>query len=184
MHQIISYLEFLISQGFEKLYSPVAMNRSLLYFQMPDAVQQLITQREAEGFTFGTVQDGDLYALIQFANQAFNPDWGRAIREGLLQGLPTERILVAKKDDHIVGFCLYGGYEGIPERFGPFGVDPTYQGKGLGKILLYQCLRLMRREGLHGAWFLWTGEKTAAGHLYKKVDFQVTRQFHVLKKIL
>ncbi len=34
-------------------------------------------------------------------------------------------------------------------------------------------------EGLHGAWFLWTGEKSSAGYLYKKVGFQVTCRFHV-----
>ncbi|MBS4218769.1 GNAT family N-acetyltransferase [Bacillus sp. FJAT-49711] len=174
--------EFLQKQGFAKLYSPVAMDRSLVGYQVPKDVIALKTKRMAEGYTFSKAQDKDLYEVIRFANEVFNPDWGRAIREGIIQGLPMERIFVAREGEKVVGFCLYGGYEGIPERFGPFGVDPEQQGKGLGKILLHEALQSMRAEGLHGAWFLWTGEKTSAGYLYKKTGFEITRQFHVMKK--
>ncbi|MBS4192461.1 GNAT family N-acetyltransferase [Bacillus sp. FJAT-49705] len=175
---------FLKKQGFQKLYSPVAMDRNLVGFQVPQAVKELKKLREAEGYSFGTAKDKDLYEVIQFANTKFNPDWGRAIREGILQGLPLERILVAREGEKVIGFCIYGGYEGIPDRFGPFGVDPKQQGKGLGKILLNECIHLMRSEGLHNAWFLWTGEKTSAGYLYKKTDFEITRTFHVMKKTI
>ncbi|WP_062350174.1 GNAT family N-acetyltransferase [Bacillus kwashiorkori] len=174
--------QFLLAQGFTKLYSPIAMDRNIVGYQMPEAVKELIKQREAEGYTFRTAEDCDLYDVIKFANEVFNPDWGRAIREGVLQGLPMENILVARDGDKLVGFCIHGGYEGVPDRFGPFGVDPNQQGKGLGKILLHLCLTKMRAESLHGAWFLWTGEKTTAGYLYKKTGFEVTRTFHVMKK--
>ncbi|MBS4200823.1 GNAT family N-acetyltransferase [Bacillus sp. FJAT-49732] len=174
--------EFLQKQGFEKLYSPVAMDRSLVGYQVPEEVKALKKQRIEEGYSFSKAKDKDLYEVIRFANEVFNPDWGRAIREGIIQGLPMERIFVAREEEKMVGFCLYGGYEGIPERFGPFGVDPDQQGKGLGKILLHEALQSMRAEGLHGAWFLWTGEKTSAGYLYKKTGFTITRQFHVMKK--
>lgn len=173
---------FLLDQGFDKLYSPIAMDRNLVDFKLSDEIKELVKQREEEGYTFSLAEDGDLYDLITFANEVFNPDWGRAIREGILQGMPLERILVAKQGKKIVGFCIYGGYEGIPDRFGPFGVDPEQQGKKLGKILLNLCLQQMKAESLHGAWFLWTGEKTSAGYLYKKTGFEITRMFHVMKK--
>lgn len=173
---------FLLDQGFDKLYSPIAMDRNLVDFKLSDEIKELVKQREEEGYTFSLAEDGDLYDLITFANEVFNPDWGRAIREGILQGMPLERILVAKQGKKIVGFCIYGGYEGIPDRFGPFGVDPEQQGKKLGKILLNLCLHQMKAESLHGAWFLWTGEKTSAGYLYKKTGFEITRTFHVMKK--
>ncbi len=173
---------FLQKQGFQTLYSPVAMDRSLVGFQIPRSVKELKSGRELEGYSFLTAKDKDLYEVIQFANVKFNPDWGRAIREGILQGLPLERILVAREGEEVVGFCMFGGYEGIPERFGPFGVDPVQQGKGLGKILLNECLFLMRSEGLHCAWFLWTGEKSSAGYLYHKTGFEITRKFHVMKR--
>ncbi|SHG46834.1 GNAT family N-acetyltransferase [Ornithinibacillus halophilus] len=174
--------QFLLSQGFDKLYSPIAMDRNIVDFKLSDEIKDLVKLREEEGYTFSLAEDKDLYDVIQFANIKFNPDWGRAIREGVLQGLPMERILVARQGDKVVGFCIFGGYEGVPDRFGPFGVDPDQQGKKLGKILLNLCLQQMKAESLHGAWFLWTGEKTTAGYLYKKTGFEVTRTFHVMKK--
>ncbi|MGI6149884.1 MAG: GNAT family N-acetyltransferase [Firmicutes bacterium] len=175
---------FLEAMGFAKLYAAVAMDRSLVGFVIPPDVEELRREREAEGYTFAHATDSDLVELIRFANEKFNPDWGRAIREGVVQGLPLERILVARDSGRLVGFCMYGAYEGVPERFGPFGVDPDQRGKGLGKILLNLCLRDMRSEGLHGAWFLWTGETTPAGYLYKRTGFAVTREFYVMKKVL
>ncbi|MGV3489263.1 MAG: GNAT family N-acetyltransferase [Tuberibacillus sp.] len=175
---------FLSSQGFDVVYPCVAMDRNLVEYTLTDEIQTLVKEREKEGYVFRKANDGDLYSLIQFANDVFNPDWGRAIREGIPQGLPLERILVAYHGEQLVGFCLYGGYEGVPDRFGPFGVAPEEQGKKLGKILLHLCLHSMRAEGLHGAWFLWTGERSAAGHLYKKTGFEITRTFHVMKKVL
>ncbi|GIP33159.1 GNAT family N-acetyltransferase [Paenibacillus sp. J2TS4] len=177
-------LAFLLSHDFTRLYSPVAMDCSLVDWKMPEAVTALKQQRIQEGYTFRLAEDGDLYELIQFATDVFNPDWGRAIREGVLRGLPLSQIWVAREHGKLVGFCMHGGYEGISERFGPFGVDPEQQGKGLGKILLCDCLASMRAQGLHGAWFLWTGEQTAAGHLYKKTGFVVTRTFQVMCKKL
>ncbi|WEG14742.1 GNAT family N-acetyltransferase [Pullulanibacillus sp. KACC 23026] len=175
---------FLENQGFTTVYPCVAMDRNLVDFKMSDEVKRLLREREKEGYVFRKAKDGDLYKVIQFANEVFNPDWGRAIREGIPQGLPLERIWVIYNHDRLVGFCLHGGYEGVPDRFGPFGVDPDEQGKKLGKILLNLCLYSMKAEGLHGAWFLWTGETSPAGHLYKKTGFEVTRKFYVVKKLL
>lgn len=174
--------EFLQKQQFVRQYSPVAMDRNLVEYTIPQEILALKEEREREGYTFTQAEDKDLYEVIQFANWKFNPDWGRAIREGVLQGLPLERIFVSRYEGNVVGFCIYGGYEGIPDRFGPFGVDENQQGKGLGKIILHLCLQAMKGEGLHGAWFLWTGEKSSAGYLYKKTGFEITRRFHVMKK--
>lgn len=171
-------------EGFRRVYSPVAMHRSLTDYVYPVDVQTLKHERQQEGYSFDSVQDGDFYELIQFANQKFNPDWGRAIREGVLQGLDPSQILVAKKHNQVVGFALFGGYEGIRERFGPFGVDENEQGKGLGKILLHETIHTMKQQTIQGAWFLWTSEKSAAGHLYLKNGFKTFRTFHVMLKEL
>jgi mycothiol synthase len=177
--------QFLVRNGFEIQYSPVAMDFSLLGFEIPEDVKALKAQRVSEGYTFAFAADEDLYELIQFATSEFNADWGRAIREGILQGLPLTQILVSRNPDgRIVGFCMFGGYEGVRERFGPFGVDSNMRGKGLGKILLYDCLHVQRALSLHGSWFLWTGETSPAGYLYKKVGYKVSREFHVMHKAL
>ncbi|WP_422122276.1 GNAT family N-acetyltransferase [Planococcus sp. X10-3] len=175
---------FLQKEGYRRLYSPVAMHRDLLDYSYPSEVSVLKNQREAEGYSFGPAASGDFPALIRFANEQFNPDWGRAIREGILQGLDPEQVLAAKNGDRVVGFAMFGGYEGIRERFGPFGVDENEQGKGLGKILLHESLYAMKQRTIQGAWFLWTSETSSAGHLYLKHGFKSYRQFHVMVKDL
>ena len=88
---------FLQKEGFKRAYSPVAMHRALTDYVYPETVKALKAEREQEGYVFEAVQDGDLPAVIRFANTVFNPDWGRAIREGILQGIDPSQILIAKK---------------------------------------------------------------------------------------
>jgi len=177
--------KFLLKHGFEIDYTSVAMDYSLVGYEIPDDVRQLKNERILQGYVFREPEDRDLVELISFATHEFNSDWGRAIREGILQGLSLSQILIARDPQgKLVGFCMFGSYEGIRERFGPFGVDPSQQGIGLGKILLYDCMEKMRALSLHGTWFHWTEETSAAGYLYKRAGFQITRQFHIMKKAI
>lgn len=175
---------FLEKKKFSRLYSPVAMQRLLNTYTYPKEIRQLKEQREIEGYTFSLLTSGELPKVIEFATTHFNPDWGRAIREGILQGFDPEQIHVAKQHGEVVGFAMYGGYEGVRERFGPFGVSESQQGKGLGKILLHDTLFAMRKRTLHSAWFLWTSETSSAGYLYGKNGFETYRTFDVLVKNL
>src|SRR5207245_268893 len=117
--------------------------------------------------------------VLEFNTRVFTADWARAVREALLRGVSRDRVLVASHGSQIVGFCIYGGYDNVAERFGPFGVDPAQRRLGLGRVLLYRCLELMHAEGLHNAWFLWTGIDDPAGHLYRSAGFTVSRAFTV-----
>lgn len=176
---------FLESQGYKKLYSPVAMDKNLVGFIFPDDVRELQRVRESEGYRFTTLESRWITELIQFSWDRFNPDWGRAVREAIIKGVPFDRFLLCfHSSGRMVGFAMFGAYDGIAERFGPFGVDDSERGKGLGKILLYQSLDAMRMAGLHNAWFLWTGETSPAGLLYLRAGFTVTRRFHVMRKTL
>ncbi|MFE0376996.1 GNAT family N-acetyltransferase [Streptomyces inhibens] len=76
---------------------------------------------------------------------------------------------------------MHGAYDGTAERFGPFGVRKELRGAGLGKVLLHLTLERMRALGVHGAWFLWTGEQSPAGRLYRGSGFTTTRRFTVLR---
>lgn len=172
----------LTALGFSTLYSPVAMDRSLVGYATPPDVLALRHEREAGGYSFRTPGPGDLPELIAFAAGEFSPDWGEAIRDSLHRGTPLDRFVVARHGDRVVGFSTYGAYRGVRERFGPFGVEAAQRGTGLGKILLHETMTRMRAEGLHGSWFLWTGEQSPAGHLYRAAGYEVTRQFHVMRR--
>ncbi len=175
---------FLKKRGFATLYSPVAMDKNLVGFAIPEDVRELKREREKEGYHFGPLTSLFVTRTVAFAAEKFGADWGRAIREGLLRGLEYDRFIIATKGGEIAGFALYGAYDNVAERFGPFGVDESLRGLGLGKILLYETLDLMRQSGMHGAWFLWTGETSPAGKLYLRAGFSVTRRFDVMRKTL
>ncbi|MEU8221163.1 GNAT family N-acetyltransferase [Kribbella sp. NPDC048915] len=168
--------------GFERRYDAVAMDRSLVGYAVPDDVRRRIEALTAEGYSFGTPSGDELTALIAIAGAEFNPDWARAIREGAVSGLPLDRIVVARDPGReILGWAMHGTYEGVIDRFGPFGVLPASRGTGLGKVLLHLTLERMVAAGAHGAWFLWTGETSAAGQLYLKTGFDITRTFTILR---
>lgn len=171
--------------GFRVRYEAAAMDRSLVDYTMPTAVAERTAALRAEGYILDTPTDDDLVDLVELAGTEFNPDWARAIRECVVAGTPTDRIVVARDPaGALVGWAMHQAYEGITERFGPFGVSESRRGTGLGKVLLHLTLERMRALGAHGAWFLWTGETSPAGHLYRRTGFTTTRTFQVMRASL
>jgi mycothiol synthase len=170
--------------GYRVTNAPVAMDRSLVDFTLPADVIAVRAGLEREGWRFGPVDDAHVVRLLRFCAAQFSQDWTRALRDALAAGLEPNRLWIATRAGQVYGFAMFGGYDGIGERFGPFGVDADLRGIGLGKVLLYEVLREMKATGLHGAWFLWTGEERPAGHLYRRAGFAVTRRFHVYQRTL
>lgn len=170
--------------GFKTLYQCAAMDKNLVGFRIPEEVLVQQHEREREGYHIESLTLPYMQATIAFAAREFDPDWARALRGAIKGSFQGRNILIARRDDDIVGFCLYGGYDQVHERFGPFGVAQSMRGTGLGKVLLYRALEQMQHSGLHNAWFLWTNEQDAAGHLYRRAGFSTTRHFDVMVKHL
>ncbi|MFD6054070.1 GNAT family N-acetyltransferase [Agromyces sp. NPDC060279] len=171
----------LASLGFTRIEHPSAMDRSLIGYAMPEDVRERVDALRAEGWTLDSPQNDDLVPLIRIAGDAFNSDWARAIREGIVAGMPLERIIIAKNPaGEVLGWAMHGTYESVIERFGPFGVLPESRGTGLGKVLLHLTLERMTALGAHSAWFLWADEGSTASALYAKTGFAATRTFDIL----
>ncbi|WP_244409598.1 GNAT family N-acetyltransferase [Streptomyces albofaciens] len=169
--------------GFTPRLEAVAMDRGLVGHRMPEAVRQRADALAAGGYRFGTPRDDDLVGLLRLAEDEFGPDWPRTIRHALDTGAPPDRIVTAHDPaGRVVGWAMHGAYEGLTERFGPFGVRADQRGTGLGKVLLHLALERMRAAGAHTAWFLWTGEHSPAGQLYRAAGFATTRRFQVLRR--
>ncbi|MFF8866805.1 GNAT family N-acetyltransferase [Streptomyces sp. NPDC015139] len=171
------------SVGFRTLYEAAAMDRGLVGYRLPEDVALRLDELRTLGHRFGTPSDDDLVELVALAGNHFNPDWARAIRECLAAGTPLDRIVCVRDPaGRLVGWAMHGAYESADERFGPFGVLQETRGTGLGKVLLHLVLERMRARGAHSAWFLWTGEQSPAGHLYRKSGFATTRVFRVMRR--
>lgn len=171
----------LASLGFRPRTEVVAMDLRMADHLLPPDLPERRTRLAEAGVTFRTPGADDLPGLVRLAG-TFSPDWGRAVREALLGGLPREQVVIAADDTgDPVGWAMCGTYEGVLDRFGPFGVSPSHRGSGIGLVLLHVMLERMRALGAHGAWFLWTGPSTAAGRLYLRAGFDVTRTFTLLE---
>lgn len=174
--------KLLASVGFTTQYQSVAMDRTLNDYCVPQKVRDRVDSLVGNGWWFGSPSSDDLVDLIDIAGNRFNSDWSRAIREGVLTGLPLERIIAVRNPDGVMlGWAMCGTYENVLERFGPFGVVPESRGTGLGEILLHLTLERMRALGAHSAWFLWTDEASPAGQLYLKTGFTITRTFTIMQ---
>jgi len=170
----------LASLGFTTDYQAVAMYRSLEGYAMPQPARERISALRDAGFRFDSPTAEELTEVIEIASAEFNPDWGRAIREATLAGLGSDKIVaVWDRDGRALGWAMFGTYERVIDRFGPFGVLPTQRGLGLGEALLHLTLERMRACDAHSAWFLWTDQQSPAGRLYAKTGFSVTRTFSI-----
>ncbi|MEV0375189.1 GNAT family N-acetyltransferase [Streptomyces sp. NPDC050636] len=171
------------SLGFQTLYEAIAMDRDLDGYRIPAEVRRRADDLTARAYRFGTPSDDDLVDLVRLAGEEFTPDWARAIRQCLTAGTPLDRIVIARDPaGRLAGWAMHGAYEGMDERFGPFGVREEQRGTGLGTVLLHLTLERMRALGARRAWFLWTGERSPAGHVYRRAGFRTTRTFEVMRR--
>jgi len=173
---------FLEKLGFTRTSDAISMGADLTNFQIPSELLELERKREAEdGVTIRPVVSADLPELMPFLVEHFGWDWYRHAGDYLLEyfGDSSSQIcfLVARVHGEIVGFC-----QQRRERFGPFGVNPAYRNKGIGRLLLFRCLEIMRSKHNYFAYFLWTGEDAA--RLYSLAGFKRRREFTLFKKVL
>ncbi|MFX1505633.1 MAG: GNAT family N-acetyltransferase [Promethearchaeota archaeon] len=106
--------------------------------------------------TIRMMKEEDLEVIIEIDNKVLGerrPEyWERKVEmAGKKSPLPS---LVAELEGKVVGF-IFGeasGWEyGVPENIGwvdTIGVDPTYQKKGIGGLLMRELLNYMKKVGV------------------------------------
>jgi len=171
-------INFLKKNRFEVAYRPLSMEVSLFDFEKPLWFEERKSSLISDGFTFDTFKTQYTLALTNFLRAEFPGDWQRIIRETMLDifkgETASDQLFVAIKDDQCVGFCQHQS-----ERFGPFGVSSALRGRGVGSVLLFDCLTRMKEKGFYRAWLRWTDDKAA--RLYSEAGFQETRRYSVMK---
>lgn len=171
---------FLSAIGAEEGARPLSMKASLTNYRTEANVSARERDLERDGVTIRRAEARDIVPLIAFLEEYF-PHWkGDAIgvMRDLFGGDPRAVTLhVAEDHGTIIGYA-----QTRTERFGPFGVNEAYRGRGVGAVLLSRTLRAMRAEGFHSAWFLWTSDRTAK--LYREHGFEEVRRFVMMSKAL
>lgn len=174
-------LAFLSRHGFETIERPISMRAELTRFQPAAAIVERAEQLRAEGIEVRPVEPYDIVPVLEFIPRHFTWDWHReasGVLTDLFTGDPRQvGMVVAVQNGRVLGYAEHRG-----ERFGPFGVDPSLRGRGIGRVLLAAMLGDMLRKNLHAAWFLWTGDDAA--RLYAQCGFHEVRRFAVLRAAL
>lgn len=174
-------VRFLERHAFAVQSRPLSMRADIATFQALEEIIATQARLQAEGIQVGLATAEDMVPLQQFLRRCFSWDWVRFAGEvlaDLFAGDPRAvGVLVAKQDGAVVGYAQFRA-----ERFGPFGVDPAWRSRGIGRVLLAQTLLAMRQRGSHCAWFLWTSD--TAAWLYQQCGFREVRRFAVMRKAL
>lgn len=174
-------LRLLTRMGYEVVYRPISMERSLTRCVEPDWIAARRMALRDEGILVEAYHPGHTLALLDFLRREFPGDWQRCAREAMhraLSGHAPTSLYLAIRGEEVLGFSHHLG-----ERVGPIGVAREAQRRGIGQVLLWCTLEAMRAAGLRLAWFLWSDDSTAS-RFYEPAGFVVTRRFAVLRKRL
>ena len=176
--------EFLLALGFQRESELVSMQASLLHFTVPPDVETVQSRLLEAGVQFEALTADFLLDLLNFIRRNFQADAAQVIQNALRNGGRMSQIFIARENRAVIGYCMYGLYDGNLERFGPFGVRADQRRRNVGKVLLYRCMEAMQAQGLRTVWFKSASEASPAAQLYRRAGFQTVRRFHTFSKPL
>lgn len=138
----------------------------------------------------GQFKPGEETQLTSIQNKCFTGTWGFCpntveeiryyldLTESRLKDVIAARL---RKDKSIIGYCwtiMLGKNHKVfsrkKGRIHMFGIDPDYQGKGLGKILLLSGLYYLREKGAGVVELIVDKENAVAYSLYRSLGFKTT----------
>ncbi len=174
-------LDFLTCNGYMEVKQALSMDAPIVLFQLPAKTREIEQRLLREGIVVRQYRPSDLLAFLRFLEASMPTDWVRVERANLKKlwtgGFSPEQITVVTAGEQIIGYCQFEG-----SHFGPFGVSETFQGRGIGTVLLGRTLERMRTLGFHDAWVMWTDD--VAAKVYAKFGFTQSRRFSILRKSL
>ena len=167
-------------------YSNVVRTLQLLSMPLPVPVLGLPEGMEVRVFD----PDRDACAWLEQNNAAFadHPEQGAWRLDDLHARIaepwfdPSGFLLLCDGDE-IAASCWTKVHELYAERFGEIyvlSVNPTYQGRGLGRIMLNQGLVALRRKGVSRAVLFVDEDNAPALSLYQSDGFALERKDQLL----
>ena len=169
-------IAFLSAMGAKTQSRPLSMKASLTGYRSNPETIDIARNLGGEGITVRAVALTDILPLLDFLDRHF-PHW-RGDAAGVLHDLVDGDARAVTMHLAVDGEAIVGYAQSRAERFGPFGVNEAYRGRGIGALLLSQTLLAMRTRGYHCAWFMWTSDRAAK--LYRQHGFEEVRRFSLM----
>ena len=101
--------------------------------------------------------------------QEFFQNW---VKKGVLGQYDDECWCLYNKNNIPFSFCTIRYDKDKSVSIGLFGIDPKYQGKGWGKILLYSTFNILFSKGIKLVTVVTQGRNYGAQRLYQSVGFK------------
>jgi len=178
-----AYARLFDEMGYTLAEKSNSMRLELDEYQPTDRSAEEKEALAKEGIHFEVLSSEKLLALFEYMHQYSTPGWTCRIRKLLMDDDSYERVHLALHGDKVIGFNIHGDPDSDIHRFGPYSVSSDYRGKGIGRVLLEECLMDMKRSGLDHVWFQWaSGDRAPV--LYRKIGFKVTGEYNTYKKAL
>lgn len=175
-------LPFFMKLSYQGDAEAVSMHRHLMNYTIPHEILEKKKRLENEGYTFLPFEYEDSVELIDFIHEQFGAGWKYNIQNAIKRRNAKNTLIVCRnKSGDIVGY-VQRMIDGMPDRFGPFGVHEDLRSSGLGSILFHLILSDMSKIGIHHVYFLWTGGK--AQKFYERQGMVPYRTYRLLKKRL
>ncbi len=149
-------LALLARTGYRKVGEAVNYEVDMSAFYYPERVRALLSELSECGIKVRKVSPAEGELVGRWVEERFSPFWRTEVEMALTA--EDGGVLVAESGGRILGFSAYGALR--PDFFGPIGVDPGARGRGIGTVLLFETLTLMRAEGVRMATIPWTTHLT------------------------
>lgn len=134
-------------------------------------------------FTLKILSTSDLPLLLTAAGDVFDNTVDETFAREFLAD-PRHHIVVALDEGVVIGFASAVHYihpDKPPELWiNEVGVAESHQGKGIGKAIMNEMLKLGKQIGCVNAWVLTDKNNTAANGLYKSVGGNISEEETVM----
>lgn len=111
-------------------------------YDLPDFTP-LKQQLEATGFIIRRPLAAEKSIVVDWVTERFGTGWASETEVSF--SFQPISCFIAVKDGKLAGFAVYdAAYRNF---FGPTGVEEPLRGRGLGKVLLMECLLAMKAQG-------------------------------------
>lgn len=108
-----------------------------------------------EGIIIRRAVGEDRPTIADFFNKTFGEDWQVETQLSLSREPPA--VHLALKGDDMIGFAAHSSMNREWGNFGPMGVPDHMRGRGLGRVLLYRCMKDLKDAGHAAAVIPWVG---------------------------